>query len=371
MAETRHRAIQAGLIAWSIIGVLILLGVVLWALGHLGIVVFPLLVALLPAAALGPLRQWLVRHGWPAALAALALVLALVGLVVGAIAGPIPIVASELPRLGESLSAGAQQIDELIRRLPGGQEFSGLGQLTGQFTAALFGGEGVSGTLSAAASAIEVLTGIVLTLIAVFFYLYQGDRITRGITSLLPPRARADSRELSGELLQTLGAYVRAQLLIGLIDAVLIGTGLALLGVPLALPLALLVFLGAQVPIVGALVSGTVAVIVAFAHGGIGLALAVLAIIIVVQQLEGHLIAPLLMSRLIRIPAFGVILVVTAGAALLGVLGALLAVPLTACVVRVVQFLRSRRTEAVPPEPGMPPKPPAEQPVPAGAVAAD
>ncbi len=342
MAETRHRAVQAGLIAWSIIGVLILLGVVLWALGHLGIVVFPLLVALLPAAALGPVRQWLVRHRWPPAVASLVLVLALVALLGGAIAGPIPIVASELPRLGESLSTGAQQIDELIRRLPGGQEFAGLGQFTGQVTAALFGG-GVSGTLSAAASAFEVLTGIVLTMIAFFFYLYQGDRITRGITSLLPPRAREDSRELSGELLETLGAYVRAQLLIGLIDAVLIGTGLALLGVPLALPLALLVFVGAQVPIVGALVSGTVAVLVAFAHGGIGLALAVLAIIVVVQQLEGHLIAPLLMSRLVRIPAFGVILVVTAGAALLGVLGALLAVPLTACVVRVVQFLRRRR----------------------------
>jgi predicted PurR-regulated permease PerM len=201
----------------------------------------------------------------------------------------------------------------------------------------------------------------------------------RGITSLLPARARSDSRELSGELLDTLGAYVRAQLLIGLIDAVLIGTGLTLLGVPLALPLALLVFIGAQVPIVGALVSGTVAVLVAFAHGGIGLALAVLAIIVVVQQLEGHLIAPLLMSRLVRIPAFGVILVVTTGAALLGVLGALLAVPLTACVIRIVQFLRSRRgAEAVPPKPGavpptpaQPPQPPNDQPVAASAATRD
>ena len=140
-----------------------------------------------------------------------------------------------------------------------------------------------------------------------------------------------------------MGAFFRAQSVVAVVDAVLIGTGLALLGVPLALPLAVLVFIGGFFPIVGAFVSGLLAVLVALADGGLGLALAVLALVLAVQTLEGNVIQPLIAGRTMRLSAFGIILAVAVGSTLLGVLGAFLAVPAMAAMVRLGHFLQQRQ----------------------------
>ncbi|MGH4007955.1 MAG: AI-2E family transporter [Pseudonocardiaceae bacterium] len=147
----------------------------------------------------------------------------------------------------------------------------------------------------------------------------------------------------------TLGAYFRGQILVGLVDAVLIGAGLLLLGVPLAVPLAVLVFIGAQVPIIGALVSGSLAVLVALADGGLGLALATLGLVVAVQFVDGNFVEPIVHARMVRLSAFVVIVAVSIGSTLLGVLGALLAVPVTACLTEILRFFRERSAADVAP----------------------
>jgi predicted PurR-regulated permease PerM len=348
---TDGAARRVALFAWATVGVLLLGAVAIWVLTRITVVVVPLLIALFPAAALSPLRLRMVGSGWPRWLAALTLAFALLAVVAGLVAGPIPTLVDQTPTLLDSVSSAAQQLQRLLTRLPGGERFAGIDQLAGQAAGALLGADPVAGTVEVARTALTVLSGVLLALIAVYFLLYQGDRIGRGAVALLPRHTRPDALELGAELWATLGAYVRAQLLIGLIDAVFIGLGLWLLGVPLAVPLALLVFVGAQVPIVGALVSGSLAVLVALADGGLALAAAALAVVAGVQFAEGQFLEPLLMSRLVRLPAFAVIVAVALGSTVLGVLGALLAVPVAACVVRTVAFLRRRAERGPAPDP--------------------
>jgi predicted PurR-regulated permease PerM len=137
-------------------------------------------------------------------------------------------------------------------------------------------------------------------------------------------------------------------MVVALVDAVAIGIGLVLLGVPLAMPLALLIFLGGFFPIVGAFVSGLLAVLVALADQGLTTALLVLALVVVVQQAEGNLLEPLILSPVLRLHPFLIILAVTVGGVTYGVLGAFLAVPLTACLARIVDYLRGREPDAGP-----------------------
>ena len=330
-------------IVWASIGLLVLGAAVLWALSRVSVVVVPLLVAMFPAAALTPLRNRMVRAGWPPFLAALTLLLALLAAVAALIVGPIPAIVAEMPALLRSVSTAIGQLQAYLGRLPGGVRFGGVDQLVGEGTTLLLGADPLAGTVGVAITALTVLSGMALCVLSVYFLLYQGDRIGRAIAALVPQRHREDALELGRQLWLVVGAYVRAQLIIGLLDAVFIGIGLWLLGVPLVLPLALLIFVGAQVPIVGAFLAGTVSVLVALADGGLWLAVGALGVIVAVQFTEGHFLEPLLMSRLVRLPAFGVIVSVAIGAAAIGVLGALLAVPVTACAVRTVQFLRVRR----------------------------
>nr|MBA2578793.1 AI-2E family transporter [Euzebyaceae bacterium] len=157
-----------------------------------------------------------------------------------------------------------------------------------------------------------------------------------------PRRARADAEAIGARVWFTIGAYIRGQLVIAVVDAVLIGLGLWIVGVPLALPLAVLVFFGGLFPIVGAVAAGIVAVLVALATGGLTSALIVLAIVVAVQQVEGHLLAPIVLGKATELHPVAVIAALTAGAVLLGVLGAFLAVPIAASATRAVGYLRTR-----------------------------
>jgi predicted PurR-regulated permease PerM len=140
--------------------------------------------------------------------------------------------------------------------------------------------------------------------------------------------------------------YVRATFLVALVDALGIGTGLAIMGVPLALPLASLVFLGAFVPLVGAVITGFLAVIVALLTKGLVVALITLGLILAVQQLEGHVLQPLVMGRAVSIHPLGVVLAIAGGAVTAGIVGALLAVPLVAFLNSAIRVLLARDPEA-------------------------
>lgn len=348
---TRSWPLRAGALAWAVLGMIVLAAIVLWMLSKVMVVVVPLLIALFPSAALASAQRWLVSNGWPRAVAAAALLLGLLALVGGVIAGPIPLLTAQLPMLVESIAAAADQLQRLLDRATGGHprdRLGGVNSLTQQLYGWLLGGDPVSGTLSLASTALNVLSGVVLTILTVFFLLYRGAAVSDVPLGLMPVRYREDVLVLGSRLWHTLGTYVRAQLLVGLLDAVLIGIGLLALGVPLAVPLAMLIFVGAQVPFLGAIVTGSLAVLVGLAHGGLPLALAVLGVVAGVEFVEGHFLQPLIMSRTTQLPALAVIVSVALGTTLLGVLGALVAVPALAMLVETVRFLRQREDEGRP-----------------------
>jgi putative heme transporter len=195
---------------------------------------------------------------------------------------------------------------------------------------------------------VDFLTAVVLMIVIVFFVLKDGGRLWRGVADLLPGRYRSTVDEAAGRIWWTLGAYFRGQLLVALVDAIFIGLGLWLLGVPLALPLAVLVFFGGLFPIVGAFVTGLLAVLVALASEGLTTALLVLGLVVLVQQAESNLLEPLILSKVIALHPLVIILSITAGVLSFGILGAFLAVPFAAGVARVIDMARGRTPTAGP-----------------------
>jgi predicted PurR-regulated permease PerM len=187
-----------------------------------------------------------------------------------------------------------------------------------------------TGALSTAGTLVEILTGALLCLFTVIFFLLGGRSIWRFVAQAVPKEHRARVHEAGVAGFHSLAGYARATSLVALVDAVAIGSGLAIMGIPLALPLASLIFLGAFIPLVGALITGFLAVIVALLAKGFIYALITLGLIIAVMQLEAHVLQPLVMGRAVSIHPLGVVLGLAAGGVLAGIVGALLAVPVIA-----------------------------------------
>jgi putative heme transporter len=187
-----------------------------------------------------------------------------------------------------------------------------------------------SGALSTAATITEILTAALLMLFTLIFFLYGGRNIWSYVTKLVPTDVREQAREAGGAGFRSLTGYVRATFLVALVDAVGIGTGLAIMSVPLALPLASLVFLGAFIPLVGAVLSGFLAVIVALLAKGFVYALITLGLLVAVNQLEAHILQPLVMGRAVSIHPLAVVVAIATGGVLAGIVGALLSVPTVA-----------------------------------------
>lgn len=336
---TEHPVVRWGIVAWAALGLAAALVLAGLLIAELRLVVVPLVIALFPAALLTPISKRLRRHMPDAAAALLVLLGFLVGLfgVLGAVGW---LIAGELGQVLDTLETSYDDVRDWARStfdasLPPLDE---LRRNAGQWAS---GEQGLqSRATSAATSTLEVGSGILFGLLALFFYLKDGDRIAAWVASLFPRSAREDVAEIERRVWHTVGAYFRGQIIIAAANAVFIGLGLVVLGVPLALPLAVLVFLGGLFPIVGAFIAGGVAVLVALADGGIGLALAVLGVNVVVQQIEGNVLEPLIMGRATELHPLAVITAVTAGGLTFGILGAFLAVPVAASVARTVGYLR-------------------------------
>jgi predicted PurR-regulated permease PerM len=196
-----------------------------------------------------------------------------------------------------------------------------------------------SGALSTATTVGHVVAGFFLALFTLFFYLRDGGQIWSFLCRLLPRPARIPTARAGHYSWHTLVSYVRATVLVAFVDAVGIGIGLAILQVPLALPLAALVFLGAFIPVIGATLTGAVAVLVALVTQGPISALIVLGVVIAVQQLEGHVLQPLIMGRAVALHPLAVILAITTGVVTAGIIGGLVAVPLLAVLNTAVRYL--------------------------------
>nr|WP_296072036.1 AI-2E family transporter [uncultured Actinoplanes sp.] len=350
-SEVPHSLRIAAAWAWR----LIVVGLLGWALLHfigiISVVVVPLAIALLLSALLSPAVGWMRRLGLPPSLATF---LVLLG-GVAAIAGTLTLVITQfldgVPELTQNASAGVRQIQDWARTGPlhlsddqVNQAIDTAQNWVNSNTASL-----TSRGIATAATLFEVLTGMLLVFFSTFFFLRDGRKIWRFIVRLFPVNARWSLADAGDASWSTLGSYVRATVLVAFIDAVGIGIALIVLHIQFPLPLAALVFLGAFIPIVGASVSGAVAVLVALVDKGWVIALIVLGAVILVQQLEGHVLQPLIMGRAVAIHPLVVIVGIASGVVLAGIIGALIAVPLIAVLNTAIRRLSRRRPE-VPPD---------------------
>jgi putative heme transporter len=341
-----RRLWRVGRTAWALVGIALAVAVLGLIAGELTLVLVPVILALFPATLLVPVAGWLKNRGVPAALAGLVSILAGIALIGAVIGAMVPLVASELPDLAESASEGVAQIEDFLEDGPLGLEADGVEGLLSTAREQLGEvGDYAGQATGAAFAAFEAVAGLLLLFVALFFYLKDGRRLSEGLISTFPAHSRDRVRRLAASSWETLGRYFRGQLLVAFVDAVFIGIGLLILGVPLALPLAVLIFFGGLFPIVGAVATGALAVLVALADGGLTTALIVLGLVLAVQQLESNVLEPVILGRVIDLHPLVIILAITAGSLTLGILGAFLAVPVAAIVAGVIEDLRGHTTD--------------------------
>ena len=333
--------------SWRLLIIAVAAWMLLQFLMRLGVVIVPAALALMLTALLVPAVDFLDRRGAPRG-GAVALVLICGLALVGAIlAFVITQFADGLPDLADQVT---RSIDSARHWLISGplhlrpDQINHFGDTAIQ-TIQDHQQELTSGALSTAGTVTEIVTGALLALFTLIFLLLGGRNIWRYLTQIAPATVRQRVGDAGAAGFHSLTGYVRATSVVALVDAVGIGTGLAIMGVPLALPLASLVFLGAFIPLVGAVLSGFVAVVVALLAKGFVYALITLGLIIAVMQLEAHVLQPLVMGRAVSIHPLAVVLGIAAGGVIAGVVGALLAVP-------TIAFINSAARVLLAPDPG-------------------
>ncbi|BBY27407.1 AI-2E family transporter [Mycolicibacterium sediminis] len=319
--------------SWRLIVILAALVALLWVVGHLEVIVVPVLLATMVTAMLLPVVDHLDTRGMNRG-AAVALVMVGSLVVVG---GLLTFVVSQF------ISGAPALIEQVTRSIAGARETLSTGMLahfsndqvksaTDAAIEALKNNQAklTSGAFSTAGTIAEIVTGALLMFFTLIFLLHGGRDIFSFISRAFPTTVRDRVRDAGRAGFHSLIGYVRATFLVALVDAIGIGTGLAIMGIPLALPLASLVFLGAFIPLVGAVLTGGLAVIVALIAKGWVYAAITFGLILAVQQLEAHVLQPLVMGRAVSIHPLGVVLAIATGGVLAGIVGALLAVPLVA-----------------------------------------
>ncbi|MCR2784355.1 MULTISPECIES: AI-2E family transporter [unclassified Microbacterium] len=340
--------------SWRFLVIAAAIGVAIWLVIQLKLLVIPLLIAILVSALLWPVFGFMLRHRFPRWLA---IVISLIG-TIAVVGGLLWLAIWQITRQWSSVQASTVAAADRLR----GYLIAGPLNLTGEQIDG-FLEQGVdlleqqvqllwTGALAIGSTVGHVATGTLLAVFILLCFLADGAGIWRWTVRLFPERARAavDGAGRAGWV--TVVNYARTQLLVATIDAVGIGLGAFLLGVPLAIPIAVLVFLGAFVPFVGAVVTGALAVFLALVYNGPWIALWMLVVVLGVQQLESHVLQPLLMGSAVKVHPLAVVLVVAGGAMVGGIPGALFAVPLAAFV-NVSWIYLSRRGW----ETGAPPRP--------------
>jgi predicted PurR-regulated permease PerM len=319
-------------LSWRFVVVVAALYVVAYVLGYLASIVIPVAVALLLAALLSPgvakLVEWRVPRGVATT------VMMIIG--IGVLGGVLTFVISEfsrgLPELQTQVSASLDTIQQWLKDGPAHLSDAQLQNYLNELVNTIKENQTAitSGALTTAATLGEALTGLLLALFTLIFFLHDGDGIWKFVTRAVPRdvRPRVDVAGRRG--FASLVSYVRATAAVAVVDAVGVGIGLAIIGVPLVVPLSALVFLGAFIPIIGAVFTGAVSVLIALVTNGPIAALVVLAVLIGVMQLESHVLQPILLGRAVKLHPLAVVIAIAAGLVTGGIAGALLSVPLLA-----------------------------------------
>ena len=338
----------AGAWSWRLI-VIAGAGWVVWkGLGHVSLLVIAMMVAMLLAALLSPtvmlLRKKGVRAGGAAAIAELGLLLLLA--VIISLTGQ-QLVRGFATMANKAVQGYQQLVDWWLKSLGYDLGADQLNQLLHQIENTFKDNPNtvLNGVSRVGSTAADVATGVLLTLFTLLFFLMEGERIWLFVVGLFPKDAREAVNGAGRAGWKSLGAYVRVQILVAAIDAIGIGLGAAILGVPLAIPLGVLVFLGSFIPVIGALFSGAVAVLLALVALGPVQALIMLGIVLLVQQVESHILQPLIMGKAVSLHPLAVIFSVAGGSMIFGAMGALFAVPTLAVVNSVVRYLANRGWE--------------------------
>lgn len=342
--------VLAGAWSWRLIAIAGALALVIVLVVYLRLIVIPVLLATVLAALLVPVKNFLVRHRWPRWVAIIVAELGLIGLVCGLLYLVVTQVISGLGDLKEQSIQALESFTGFLADLPIDLSAAQLETAVTQIIAFVQDNTGalLSGVAAAGASLGHLLTGILLTLFTTLFILIDGEGIWAWIVRLFPRRARSATDRAGKAGWGTLQSFVRVQILVATIDAIGIGIGAALLGVPLAIPISVLVFLGSFIPFLGAIVTGAIAVFVALVYNGWVVALIMLAIVLLVQQIESHVLQPLIMGNAVKVHPLAVVLGVTGGSIVAGIAGAFFAVPVIATLNTMIRVLASR-TQSSPP----------------------
>lgn len=352
-ADLPYGVVVAAAWSWRMLLIIIMSAVAIWLLSHISLLIIPVLVAALLATLLQPAHRFFLKLKVPAVLSSLLLTAALITVVAALLTLAGQQMAVGFATIQVSVAAGVRDFIALIESwglsfeaLDYQELLSDLGQTVQENSGAI-----VSGALGFGSTATNILAGFAMTVFSLIFFLKDGPRIWSFLLNFVPKHHRraVDGAGYAGW--GALGSYVRVQIFVAFVDALGIGLGAWLLGVPLAMPLGVLVFLGSFIPIVGAVLTGAVAVLLALVANDWGNALLMLAVVLGVQQLESNVLQPLVMGKAVNLHPLAVFLAVAAGTATMGLIGAVFAVPVMAFINEFVKYL-SRKPWLKDPDPG-------------------
>lgn len=343
---------HAGQRSAQLLLVLLLAGAAVYGLLQITLVVIPVLLALILAAAISPLVNWLRSKGWPGALATGGSFLLLLGVFGGLVTGIIFAIRSEWKTLSQKATQGIDQLWTFLQDGPlpiDDEMIANSRKAVIEFATSSSAGTGAMAGIGAATS---FVTGFVLMAVVLFFFLKDGEKIWAFMLRWIGPGRREKARLAGTRTMEVLGAYVRGTAIVAAVDAICIGAALLIMGVPLALPLSVIVFVGAFIPLVGATAAGVLAALIALVANGPVVALVVIIVIIAVNQLEGNFLQPVVMGRTLSIHALAILLALTVGTILAGIVGAILSVPIAAVTWAVIKVWTGEDTgEPERPEP--------------------
>jgi predicted PurR-regulated permease PerM len=336
---------SAAAISWRLLAVGAAIALTAYALAYLRVVVLPVIVALLLSTVLRPPTRWLSRHRFSDGAAAATVLFTSLAVVAGALTLAGAAVGHQFSDLADSIQDGVHEAGDALTKPPFNLSKADINDKIDQGVQQLSDSSGAltGGALHGAVLVGEALTGLIITLLLLFFFLKDGPGLWRWVVETFGGRQRTRLDELARRSYTALAGYVRGLAFVGAVDAGLIGSGLVILGVPLVGPLMLLTFVAAFLPLVGAFSAGLAAVLIALVSGGIVKALLVFALVVAVQQIEGHLLYPIIMGRTVNVHPIAIILALATGGILAGIIGVFISVPIVTVAATALTYLRETR----------------------------
>ncbi|MFW0110824.1 AI-2E family transporter [Rothia sp. CCM 9417] len=336
--------------AWRLMIIAIAAATLYWALAKVSLIIISVMIAALLAGLVSPVVYFLRRYRVSNGLATAITEIGLIALVIGLLAMVGQQLTVGFSSLSDQVIEGWNQLLALLYNLPIDLGADKVNEYISQLLATLQNNTSsiLSGVASVSSTAADIGTGMVIVLFTLIFFLLEGEKIWLFIVKLFPREARRAVNGAGRQGWRSLVSYVRVQVFVAAVDAVGIGLSAFFLGVPLAVPLGVLVFLGSFIPVIGALLTGAIAVLLALVANGPVNALVMLLMVLLVQQIESNILQPLVMGKAVSLHPLAVVIAVLAGSMLYGVIGALFAVPILAVTNTVIRYLAGREWEKDP-----------------------